>query len=130
MSKSREHEKKQEEEKPKEDFKSIKVKSGTYEKLKNMGMGISKAVDTLTEAKAEAVSEKIGEISAMGEQMAGVLLESGILDIKFKGVGIESVKEVGNVIQINGYVKVEIPDEETRKAIIEVFENGPIESEE
>lgn len=116
------------EEQKKEGFKSIKVKEGVYEELKEtgkeMGVGIGKAVEILVDAKRAAVTKKIEDISEISEEIADILLESGLLDIKFRGAGIENASIDGDCLFIHGYISVQIPDASARKEIYEVLIGG------
>ena len=111
----------------KEDWKSIKIKAGTKEELEDMGVGISKAVEMLVTARKDAVTGKIEDISGITEEIADILFESGLLDIKFKGSGIESVSMEGDCIVIHGYIKAGITDEGARQEIFEVMKRGWME---
>jgi len=111
-----------------EEFRSIKVKEGTYKKIKqtaaDLGVGISKAIDSLAKVKSEAVSEKIREIGEVGGEIADVLLDAGVFDIKFKGAGVTEAKEEENNILIYGFIKIEIPDRDIRTAVLEAVQSG------
>ena len=119
-----ENSKEQEEKK----WESIKVKTATREKLrvaaKDMGVGIGKAVETLVEAREQAITKKIEDIGEIGDEIAGIILESGLFDIKFRGAGVETASVDGDCLFIHGYVSVEIPDESAREEILKVIKDG------
>ena len=116
------------EEQKKKEWQSIKVEKGVHENLKDlskdMGVGIGKAVEVLVETRRSAVTKKIEDISEISGEIADILLESGLLDIKFKGAGIENASIDGDCLFIHGYISVEIPDASARKEIYEVLSNG------
>jgi len=112
------------EQKKAEDWKSIKVKAETKDKLEDMGVGIGKAVEILIDAKQRAVSDKIGDISEITGEIADILLESGMLDIKFKGSGIDDVSIDDDCIIIRGFIKAGISDINAREEIYRVIKDG------
>jgi len=107
--------------KEKEDYKTIKVKESTYKELKEMGQGISKAVETLVKDKKQEVEEQLKTIEEVGTNIANIMLDSGFFDIKFKGISINNVEEEGEDIRINGTVVLGIGHEGVRKSIIEAL---------
>jgi len=121
-------------EKPKE-WTTIKLPKETKEKLEKMGKGIGKAIETLVEEKEDAVSKHLEEIRDIGDELVEELLESGFLDIRFAGINMDDVFESGTQIVVKGTVRVEIPDEHTRKTVIdilakrEVSEGGEVASD-
>lgn len=123
-----EKEQKSEKEEEEQEWKSIKVKEGVYEDLKRMGVGIGKAVEILAAQQKELLGRKIEDVKELGSDIAEIMLEHGIFDIKFAGVGIQEVKEEGEMIQIRGFVKIIIANEEARKKVIETL--APREEEE
>ena len=114
----------------KEKYKSIKVKEGVYKDLKRMGKGIGEAVEILVEAQKESVEKKIEDVKGLGSDIAEIMLEHGIFDIKFKGAGVQDIEENGDVVTIRGFVNVEIANEEARAKLIEVLEGKEEEGEE
>lgn len=112
------------EEQEKEDWKSVKIKAGTKEKLEDMGVGIGKAVEMLVDARQGAVSAKIEDITEITGEIAEILLSSGLLDIKFRGGGVDDVSMDGDCITIHGYVKAGIPEEGVRQEIFEAIKRG------
>ena len=109
-------------------WESIKVKTATREKLrsaaKNMGVGIGAAVETLVEAREKAITQKIEDIGEIGDEIASIILDSGLFDIKFRGAGVETASVDGDCLLIHGYISVEIPDEDAREKILEVIKGG------
>lgn len=113
-----------EEQKKPEDWKSIKVKAETKEKLEDMGVGIGKAVEILVEAKQKAISGKIGDLSDITGDIADILLSSGMLDIKFMGSGIDDVSMEDDCIVIRGFIKAGISDADAREEVYRVIKDG------
>ena len=109
-----------EEEKPKE-WRSIKVRENTYEELKKMGEGIGKAVDILVKEQKERFEEKIGEVDELAGDIATVLFDSGIFDVKFKGMVVEKAAEYGSLVRFRGYVDIDIPNADARTRIIDLL---------
>ena len=109
-------------------YESIKVKTETREKLreaaKGMDVGIGAAVEILVDARQKAISDKIGDISGITGEIADILLESGLLDIKFKGSGIDNVSMEDDCIIIHGFIKAGVADEDARLEIFEVIRRG------
>lgn len=118
-----------EEGKPKE-WRSIKVRENTYEELKKMGEGIGKAVDILVKEQREAFEKKIGEVDELAGDIATVLFDSGIFDIKFKGMVVEKAAEYGSLVRFRGYVDIDIPNAEARIQIIDLLTGEEEEEEE
>ena len=116
------------EEQEREPFKSIKVKESTREGLrelaKDMGVGIGKAVDILVETRQTAITKKIEDISEISDEIAEILLSSGLLDIKFEGAGVETVNLEGDSILVHGFIRVGIADDDARQEIYEVLKGG------
>lgn len=108
------------EEKPKE-WRSIKVRENTYEELKKMGEGIGKAVDILVKEQKERFEEKIGEVDELAGDIATVLFDSGIFDVKFKGMVVEKAAEYGSLVRFRGYVDIDIPNADARTRIIDLL---------
>ena len=117
-------------EEEKEGWKSIKVKEGVYDDLKRMGVGIGKAVEILTKTQKEEIESKIEDIKGLGSDIATIMLEHGIFDIRFAGANIQDVIEDGDILQIKGFVNVVVPSEEARAQIIEALKGGEAEEEE
>lgn len=112
------------EEQKKDDWKSVKIKASTKEGLEEMGVGIGKAVEMLVEAKRSAVTDKIDDISGITEEIADILLESGLLDITFRGSGVEKVSMEDDCIIVHGYIRAGIVDDNARQEIFEVIKRG------
>ncbi|MCJ7759911.1 hypothetical protein MUP59_02055 [Candidatus Bathyarchaeota archaeon] len=115
-------------EKDKQERKTIKVAPETHKKLEEMGVGIGKAVDILVEERAQQVAEKVEEISELGAQIGEILLAHGVFDIRFAGAAIQNVDVQGENLEITCLLKIAVPDEEVRKAIIDAVK--PQETEE
>jgi len=109
-----------------DEWKTIKIKRETYEELKRMGEGISKAVETLVKAQKEAFQRKIEDIEETAGEIADILLRSGIFDIKFRGAGISGVEEDGTILRIRGFVNIDIPNDEARTEIIRVLKGEEV----
>lgn len=107
------------EEKPRE-WKTIKVTEETYEELKKMGKGIGKAVEILVEGQKKAFEEKLEDVEGIAEDIAAVLFESGIFDIRFKGFGVDDITEEGTMIHVRGFIDIDIPNAEAREQIIAI----------
>ena len=114
----------------KEAWKSIKVKKGVYEDLKRMGVGIGKAVEILAKQQQEAIERKIEDVKGLGSDIAEIMLEHGIFDIRFAGANIQEVEENGDQVQIRGFVNIIIPNEEARAKLVEVLKGQSEEEEE
>lgn len=117
-------------EEEKESWKSIKVKEKVYEDLKRMGVGIGKAVEILAKSQKEEIESKIEDIKGVGADIAEIMFEHGIFDIRFAGAGFHDVIEDGDILQIRGFVNVVVPNEEARAKIIETLKGGEAEEEE
>lgn len=117
-------------EKEPEEWKSIKVKESTYKNLKKMGKGISQAVELLVEQQKEQIETKIQDVKAVADDIAGILMEHGVFDIKFAGAGIQDITEHGETVCIKGFVRVTIPNEEARAKLVEVLKGKEEEEEE
>jgi len=113
-------------EKKEDKWASLKIKRETKEKLKDMGIGISRAVDKIVEAKEQVVKEKVQDIAEVGEDIANVLIQSGLFDIKFRGGRITGVSEDGEEIKIDGYFLIGISDKDVREEIVDIIK-GMIE---
>jgi len=111
---------KKEAEKPKE-WTTIKIGKETKEKIEKMGKGIGKAIETLVEEKEDAVSKHLEEIKDMSDELVEELMASGFLDIRFAGISMDDIAEEGSQIVVKGTVRVEIPDEHTRKTVINIL---------
>ena len=112
-------------EKPKrEDFKSIKVKESTYEEIKGMGVGISKAMELLVSAKKDAVTKKMGDLTEISSELVDIMLASGVFDIKFRGSGLESIELQDDGIIIRGFITVGISDKDAREEVYRVLSDG------
>ena len=111
-----------------DEWTSIKVKKEVRDKLREnaqaMGVGVGKAVEILVEARQEAISQKIENIEEIGNEIADILLSSGLLDIKFRGAGVEDINIDDKCIYIHGFIKIEIPDEKARLEIYRVIKDG------
>lgn len=107
--------------KEREGWKSIKIRESTYEELKKMGEGISKAVEILVEDKKSRIKRKIQDVKNISNDIAQILLEHGVFDIRFTGAGIQSVREDGDVVNITGVVGLRIPNSEARNKIVQVL---------
>jgi len=108
----------------KEEYRTIKVKEGTYQKLKSFKNGISRAVDVLLKVQQQKIEEKLEDLRGMSESIAEVLFRYGVFDIQFKGATIEKVIEDGDMITIEGRVNILIPHEEVRAKILEILRGG------
>lgn len=112
-------------EKKDDEWTSIKIKEGTRGKLKDfgkdIGVGVGEAVKVLIEAKEQAVSGKIEDISQISSEIADILLSSGLLDVKFRGGGIDSAEIDDSCLIIYGFIKVEIPDKDARESILNLM---------
>ena len=112
-----------------DEWKTIKVKKETYEELKRMGEGISRAVDTLVKAQKEAFQKKIEDIEETAGEIADILLRSGIFDVKFRGAGISGVEEDGTILRVRGFVNIDIPNDEARAEIVRLLRGEEVEQE-
>jgi len=112
------------------EFKTIKVRKETYDELKRLGVGISKAVEILVEEQKHRIQRKIDDIRAVGKDIANILLEHGVFDIRFKGAEITDVQVDGDTIYITARAGVSIPNEEARMKILEVIGVGGESGEE
>lgn len=109
----------------KKDWTSIKIEEATRGKLrgfsKDIGVGVGEAVKVLIEAKEQAVTEKIEDISQIASGIADIILSSGLLDVKFRGGGIDNAKIDDSCLVIHGFIKVEIPDKAARESILDLI---------
>jgi len=113
-----------------EEYKSIKVKGRVYKDLKRMGKGIGKAVEILVDSQKIEIEQKIEDVTGLGSEIAAIMLEHGIFDIRFKGAGIQDVTENGDMLTIRGFVNIVINNEEARERIIEALQGRKEEEEE
>lgn len=113
-----------EQEKKREDFRSVKVKESTYEDLKGMGMGISKAMEVLVSAKKDAVAKKMDNLTEISSELADIMFTSGVFDIKFRGSGVENVELQDDGITIRGFITVGISDRDAREEVYRVISEG------
>lgn len=113
-----------------DEWKSIKVKESVYKDLKKMGTGISGAVEILVKDQKDKIERKIEDVKEISNELAAIMLEQGIFDIRFKGAGVTDVIENGNTITVRGFINVLIPNEEARQRIIEVLKGEKGEKEE
>lgn len=109
------------EEKEPEEWKSIKVKESVYKDLKKMGKGISQAVEILVKSQKEEIETKIEDVKDVADDIAAILLEQGIFDIRFAGAGVKDITENGDTVEIKGFIRVVIPNAEARQKLIEVL---------
>jgi len=109
--------------KDKEGYKTIKVKESAYDDLKRMGVGIGAAVDILVKSQRKQIEKKIEDIKGMSDEVAQLMLQHGIFDVKFSGAGITEVFEEGNIVHIKGYANIDIPDPEARASLIEILKS-------
>lgn len=116
--------------KKRKEYKSIKVPEETYKDLKDLGKGIGKAVEVLVDEQKERFTEQIENIEGIADDLAEVIFESGIFDIKFKGMAIEEIEEVGDLLRIKGVVRVEIPNEDARYQIMTILKREETEDDE
>lgn len=114
----------EEDEKKEQKYKSIKVKEKTYKEIKDMGKGISGAIEMLVEGRQRAVTDKIEGISDVAEEIADIMFASGFFDIKFGGGEIESIEEVGNNIVLRGFINIGIEDGGARAEVLEALKDG------
>lgn len=117
------------EEKEPDEWKSIKIKEKVYESLKKMGKGISGAVEILVKDQQEKIERKIEDVKEISNELAAIMLEQGIFDIRFKGAGVSDVIEDGDTITVRGFINVLIPNQEARQRIIEVLKGEKEEVE-
>jgi hypothetical protein len=108
----------------KEEWKSIKVKEGTYDELQKMGKGIGGAIEMLVNAKKQAVSDKMDNISDISSELADIMFTSGIFDIKFGGSGIDKVELTDNGVTLHGYICIGIDDKDAREEVYKVLSDG------
>ena len=115
-------------EKKEKKYESIKVKVETREKLRDaaegMDVGIGKAVEILVNARRDAITDKIGDLGEITGEIADVLLSSGMLDIKFKGSGIDDVSIEDDCVVIRGFIRAGISDKNAREEIYKVIKDG------
>lgn len=111
-------------EKEEQKYKSIKVKEKTYEDIKDMGKGISGAVELLIEQRQKAVTDKIEGIGDVAGDIADIMFASGFFDISFAGGEVESIEEVGDNIVLRGFINVGIPDKMARAEVMEALKDG------
>lgn len=107
-----------------DEWKTIKVKKETYEELKKMDEGISKAVDMLVKAQKEALQRKIIDLEKSAGEIADILLRSGIFSVKFRGAGISGLEENGSILTIRGFINIDIPNPEARAEIVRILKGG------
>jgi hypothetical protein len=104
-----------------EKWKSIKIQEDTYEALRRMGTGISKAVDLLLKAQQAQLEEKLQDIEKKGAEIAEVLFRHGFFDIKFKGLTIDDVWQDSDTIFIKAKVGISIPNDAVRNRVISIL---------
>jgi len=104
------------------EWATIKIKKEVKKKIEEMGLGISRAVEKLVEMKEKAIKESMRDFEEMGQQLADIILQSGLFDIKIKGGGIIGVEEEGEDIVITGVIRIGVPDPDIRASIKEVLQ--------
>ena len=107
-----------------DEWQTIKVKDRVYKELKDMGIGISKAVEVLVDMQKQAIENKIADIKSLGNDIAEILFKYGVFDIRFAGAGIQNITEQGDTLQSRGFVNIKIPNAEARAKIIELLKGG------
>jgi len=107
--------------KKKPELKSIKVPEEVHKDLKDMGVGISKAVELLVEEKKQAITEKVEEISELGTELGQIVADYGLFDLKFAGASIETIDEIGEMLDITAHIKIILPDADVRQRIMEAL---------
>jgi predicted CopG family antitoxin len=105
----------------KEKWKTVKIRTETYEQLKKLGTGISEAIDILVKEKASEIETSLEQASVLGRQIADEMLKAGLWNIRFRGFKIDSVDSKGETVSISGRVMIDIPSESAREKIIEVI---------
>jgi predicted CopG family antitoxin len=103
-------------------YKTVKVSEDVYKQLKDMGVGISKALEIMVESQKGAIESKVRSIEASAREIAEIMFQKGIFDIRLKGGGVSSVEEDGDDLVIYGFVRISIPDDELRAKVMEVLE--------
>ena len=114
----------------KKEWRSIKVPEETYEELKGMDKGIGKAVELLVKEQKERFEKKLEDIEMSAGEIANIMLEAGLFDIKLRGMGVSDIEENGSMIRFKGYINVEIPNDDARAQILEVLKGKEEEEEE
>jgi len=110
------------------EYKSVKIKSDVYKQIKEMGVGISKAVELLLKEQEKKIEEKFADLEEIAGELGKIMIEEGFFSIKFKGFKISEVKEVGEDVVISGTVAIGINNANARKLLIEKLK--PKEEEE
>ena len=103
------------------EWKSIKVRKEIYEKLKGMGVGISKAIEILVKAQKKQIERRFVELEKAADELVKYMFEKGVFDIKITGASVTSVEEIGSTVRIEGCIDVYIPDEDIRRKIVEML---------
>jgi len=107
-----------------DEWQTIKVRKKTYNQLKKLNVGISRAIDILLETQREMIENKIEDLRRMGESIAEVLFRYGVFNIKVQGASIDGVEENGETITITGRVNIYVPHDEVRSKIVEILRGG------
>lgn len=61
------------------------------------------------------------DLADISEDLADIILESGLFDIKFEGAAIESIKENGDSLDLYAKIRIGIPDDEARAKVLEAL---------
>jgi len=103
-------------------YRTVKVTEDVYRSLKDMGVGISKALEIMVKTQKSAIESKVKNIEASAQEIAQLMFQKGIFDVRFRGGGVSSVEEDGDSLIIYGFAKLSIPNDELRAKVKEVLE--------
>lgn len=69
-------------------YKSVKIPKETYEELKKLGQGISRAVTALVKSREALIEEKFSELESKGREIAELLFRYGVFDVRLSLIHI------------------------------------------
>lgn len=102
-----------------EEWKSVKIREDIYKQLKDMGIGISKAIEILLEEQRKRIEEKFQSIEQITAEIFEEMVKNGFFNITLKGFCILDVHEENEDIIISGIVAINVPNSKVRKKIVE-----------
>jgi methylmalonyl-CoA mutase cobalamin-binding subunit len=85
-------------------------------------VGISRALEMIVKTRKAAIESRLKDIEEKAEEIAELMLEKGVFDIRVRSGGITSVEEDGDDLVVYGFIRLTIPDADLRSSIREVLE--------
>ena len=113
-----------------DEWKTIKLRRETYEKLKNLGgESISKSINDLINAATTKVESAVQDTKKIAEQLALYLVQHGYFDIKFRNFNIYRVVVEGDIVKIEGGVSISIPNREVLDKVVQMMRDRGVKVE-